>query len=131
MRTGNWGKLVAFFDVKTEEGFIIKGFKLFNGINGLFVGMPSEKRQDENGEDKYYDTIWLTDEVRENMREQLNNMASEEYNKNNSSPQAVDTAPVDNDMMSSTPREKNDAVLQTEKNDAKVDGPPSVDDLPF
>ena len=82
MRTGSWGKLVAFFDVKTDEGFIIKGFKLFNGINGLFAGMPSEKRQDENGEDKYFDTIWLTDETRENMSEKLNNMASDHYNKN-------------------------------------------------
>ena len=27
MRTGSWGKLVAFFDVKTDEGFIQKGIE--------------------------------------------------------------------------------------------------------
>ena len=71
MRKGSWGKLTAFFDVCTDEGFIIKGFKLVNGINGMFVGFPSQKGND----DEYYDTIWLTEEVRESMREKLNKMA--------------------------------------------------------
>ena len=122
MRTGSWGKLVAFFDVKTEEGFIIKGFKLFNGINGLFAGMPSEKRQDENGEDKYFDTIWLTDETRESMREKLNTMASAQYNQNNMGT-TTDAAP--------TPAKSEQAVPQTEESDAQVEAPFSDDDLPF
>ena len=121
MRTGSWGKLVAFFDVKTDEGFIIKGFKLFNGINGLFAGMPSEKRQDENGEDKYFDTIWLTDETRESMREKLNTMASDHYNKMDM-PQAAPTP------ASSTEQ----GIPQTKESDTKVaEAPFSDDDLPF
>ena len=123
MRTGSWGKLVAFFDVKTEEGFIIKGFKLFNGINGLFAGMPSEKRQDENGEDKYLDTIWLTDEIRESMREKLNTMASEQYNQNN-------TMSAGTDATMATPKSEQ-PVPQTEKSDTQVEAPFSDDDLPF
>ena len=123
MRTGSWGKLVAFFDVKTEEGFIIKGFKLFNGINGLFAGMPSEKRQDENGEDKYFDTIWLTDEIRESMREKLNTMASEQYNQNN-------TMSAGTDATMATPKSEQ-TVPQTEKSDTQVEAPFSDDDLPF
>tara|TARA_X000001036_G_scaffold431605_1_gene466179 strand:+ start:7354 stop:7743 length:390 start_codon:yes stop_codon:yes gene_type:complete len=124
MRTGSWGKLVAFFDVKTEEGFIIKGFKLFNGINGLFAGMPSEKRQDENGEDKYFDTIWLTDEIRESMREKLNTMASEQYNQNN-------TMSAGTDATMATPKSEQQPVPQTEKSDTQVEAPFSDDDLPF
>ena len=124
MRTGSWGKLVAFFDVKTEEGFIIKGFKLFNGINGLFAGMPSEKRQDENGEDKYFDTIWLTDEIRESMREKLNTMASEQYNQNNTMSASTDAAMA-------TPKSEQQPVPQTEKSDTQVEAPFSDDDLPF
>ena len=123
MRTGSWGKLVAFFDVKTEEGFIIKGFKLFNGINGLFAGMPSEKRQDENGEDKYFDTIWLTDEIRESMREKLNTMASEQYNQNN-------TMSAGTDATMAIPKSEQ-PVPQTEKSDTQVEAPFSDDDLPF
>ena len=122
MRTGSWGKLVAFFDVKTEEGFIIKGFKLFNGINGLFAGMPSEKRQDENGEDKYFDTIWLTDEIRESMREKLNTMASEQYNQNNMGTSS-NTTP--------NPMKSESVIPQTEESDTKVEAPFSDDDLPF
>ena len=77
MRKGSWGKLTAFFDVATDEGFIIKGFKLINGINGQFVGFPSQKGSD----DEYYDTVWITDESRESIREQLNKMAIEEKNR--------------------------------------------------
>ena len=51
MNKGEWGKIKAFFDLRTEEGFVIKGFKLIHGINGLFVGNPSQKGND--GE--YYD----------------------------------------------------------------------------
>ena len=32
---GEWGKVRAFFDLETEDGFVIKGFKLVEGINGL------------------------------------------------------------------------------------------------
>ena len=56
MNKGEWGKIRAFFDMKTEEGFILKGFKLINGTNGMFVGFPSQKGQD----DQYYDTIYET-----------------------------------------------------------------------
>ena len=97
--------------------------KLFNGINGLFAGMPSEKRQDENGEDKYFDTIWLTDEIRESMREKLNTMASEQYNQNN-------TMSAGTDATMATPKSEQ-TVPQTEKSDTQVEAPFSDDDLPF
>ena len=72
MNKGSWGKLRAFFDVETQEGFIMKGFKLVEGINGLFVGMPSQKGSDE----EYHDTIWV--ESKE-MREELNTLAISKY----------------------------------------------------
>ena len=25
---GSWGKIRAFFDIRTEEGFVVKGFKI-------------------------------------------------------------------------------------------------------
>ena len=53
MNKGNWGKIRAFFDLQTEEGFTIKGFKIIEGINGLFVGTPSQKGKD----DEYFDKI--------------------------------------------------------------------------
>ncbi|MDP6571184.1 MAG: septation protein SpoVG family protein [Candidatus Marinimicrobia bacterium] len=71
MNKGSWGKVRAFFDLTTEEGFIIKGFRLVEGINGLFVSMPSQKGQD--GE--YYDTV-LADRV---LRDKISQMAIQEY----------------------------------------------------
>ena len=55
----------------------MKGFRLVEGINGLFVSMPSRKGTDENGNDKWFDTIWI--ESRD-VREQLNTLALAEYN---------------------------------------------------
>ena len=65
MNKGSWGKGRAFFDLQTEEGFTLKGFKLIDGISGLFVGFPSQKDQD--GE--YRDTIWAEKELKDKVTE--------------------------------------------------------------
>ena len=61
MNKGSWGKVRAFFDLTTQEGFTIKGFKIIEGINGLFVSMPSQKSND--GE--YYDSVFADKELRD------------------------------------------------------------------
>ena len=71
MNKGSWGKIRAFFDLRTEEGFTMKGFKLVEGINGLFVGFPSQKGSD----DEYHDTIWAERE----LKDQVTQMAVKAY----------------------------------------------------
>ena len=66
MHKGTWGKTVAFFDIKTEEGFIIKGFRLVEGENGIFVGYPSKK---DGSEDKYNDTVYADQQLKEAVLE--------------------------------------------------------------
>ncbi|MFH1194726.1 MAG: septation protein SpoVG family protein [bacterium] len=66
-------KTAAFFDIQTEEEILIKGFKLVNGTNGLFVSSPDEKRKDG----KYYETVTLPKE----LKDKLQKTAIEEYNK--------------------------------------------------
>ena len=70
MNKGAWGKIVAFFDIETEEGFGIKGFKLVEGNDGRFVGFPSQEKDGE-----YYDTVWANSE----LRKELNDLAKKEY----------------------------------------------------
>ena len=65
MNKGSWGKVRAFFDLTTSEGFVIKGFKIIEGINGLFVSMPSQKSND--GE--YYDSVFATKELRDELNQ--------------------------------------------------------------
>ena len=65
MNKGNWGKVVAFFDVETKEGFTIKGFKLVEGENGIFVGYPSEK----DSEGKYNNTVFADQDLKEQVLE--------------------------------------------------------------
>ena len=85
---GQWGKVKAFFDVE-NSGFEMKGFRIIEGINGLFVSMPSRKGTDDEGNDKWFDTIWI--ESRE-TREKLNTLAIEEYN-NDSTETPDNTSP--------------------------------------
>ena len=81
MNKGNWGKIRAFFDLQTEDGFTLKGFKLVEGINGLFVGFPSQKGSD----DEYHDTIWADRDV----KEQVNQLAIKTYGQEVMAPSPV------------------------------------------
>ena len=71
MNKGDWGKILAFFDLITEDGFTIKGFKLVEGNNGRFVGFPSQKNKD----DEYHDTVWADKDV----KDQVTELAKREY----------------------------------------------------
>jgi len=71
MTKGSWGKIRAFFDVRTEEGLVVKGFKLVEGSNGPFVGMPSQKDNSGN----YNDTVYAEQPI----REELTKLAIESY----------------------------------------------------
>ena len=89
MNKGSWGKVRAFFDLSTKEGFTIKGFKLIEGINGLFVSNPSQKGNDN----EYYDTIWIDSKE---LREQLNQLAINTYNEGASSGMNQESNRVEN-----------------------------------
>ena len=78
MNKGNWGKLRAFFDLRTSDGFVIKGFKLVEGINGLFVGMPSV----QNKEGEYYDSVFAD----KDLRDELEKLAIREYGQESMAP---------------------------------------------
>lgn len=75
LQAGSSSKTAAFFDIQTEEGIIIKGFRLVNGANGLFISAPNEKGKDG----KYYDSVVLSKE----MKDSLQTQAIEQYNKGN------------------------------------------------
>ena len=64
-------KTKAFFDLLTEEGITIKGFKIVDGSKGLFVSFPREQSKDGN----WYDKIRMPRE----LTDKLNEMALSEY----------------------------------------------------
>ena len=60
------GKLKAFADIAIEGILLIKGLRIVDGKNGLFVGMPRE--QGKNGQ--WYQTVSaLSDEVKNQLDE--------------------------------------------------------------
>jgi len=119
MNTGNWGKVRAFFDLTTQDGFTIKGFKLIEGINGIFVSMPSQKGND----DEYYDTVWIDSKQ---LREELTTLAIAEY-QNPSSP-AEKNMQQEPEMMGNNMKDTDKDNPPTED----VSSPAfSDDDIPF
>ena len=91
MNKGEWGKLRAFFDLKTNDGFVIKGFKLVEGINGLFVGMPSAQGKD--GE--YYDTVFADKELRDELQQiALRKYGQESVASNSDKTESTNSEPV-------------------------------------
>ena len=113
MNKGNWGKIRAFFDLQTDEGFTIKGFKLVEGINGLFVGFPSQKGSD----DEYHDTVWADRDV----KEQVNQLAVKTYGQEIMDP-SPESEMIDNDFP---------PPPQAEQAEAPGAIPFSDEDIPF
>ena len=87
MNKGNWGKIRAFFDLQTSDGCTIKGFQLVEVINGLFVGFPSQKGND----DEYYDTVWADKDV----KDQVNQLAIKAYGQDIMDTPSAETNNVD------------------------------------
>ena len=84
MNKGEWGKVRAFFDLETE-GLTIKGFKVVQGSDGLFVGFPSQK--DKEGE--YKDTVYAD----KTLKQKINQLALDYYNRAGSSKSDEDDLP--------------------------------------
>jgi DNA-binding cell septation regulator SpoVG len=61
MTKGDWGKIKAYFDVELQ-GITIKGFKLIEGDQGLFVGGPSIRKEDGT-----YDNICIITEPQKGL----------------------------------------------------------------
>ena len=119
MNTGNWGKVRAFFDLTTQDGFTIKGFKLIEGINGLFVSMPSQKGNDE----EYYDTVWIDSKQ---IREELTTLAISEY-QNPITPDTNTTQPEPEIMGENIKETSKDVPVKEDVSSPAF----SDDDIPF
>ena len=62
------GATKAICDVAIADEFLVKGFRIVEGKNGLFVGTPREKGKDG----KWYSSVFpLTDEAKEALSQAL------------------------------------------------------------
>ena len=90
MTKGEWGKVRAFFDLKTEDGFTLKGFKLVEGTSGLFVGFPSKKNKDGEYNEtisagKMVDGKFVPNKI---LKQTINKLALDYYNQGESTNQS-------------------------------------------
>jgi len=71
-RFENDGHLKAFADVIFNAQLLVKGVRVADGRNGLYVSMP--KAQGKDG--KWYDTVRLLDDE---LKQELQNVVLEAY----------------------------------------------------
>lgn len=65
-RFENDGPVKAFCDIQFDDDYVIKGFRVVEGKEGLFVGMPSGVGKDG----RWYNTFLpLTDQVKGRIQE--------------------------------------------------------------
>jgi len=68
------GKLMGFASVTFNDSFVVDGFSIVQGKNGIFVGMPS--RPDENAPNGYRETA---KPITADFRAQLNEVVGTAY----------------------------------------------------
>lgn len=71
------GNLMGFANVTVADSLRIDDFKILQGENGLFVGMPSKPAPGKDGKTNYYETVRPTSKE---FRAALNEAVVSEYN---------------------------------------------------
>ena len=68
--------LKAFATLEIDSAFVVKGIKIIEGKNGLFIAMPSHKGED----DEYYDDCFpITQKAREDVNEAILSVYESEF----------------------------------------------------
>ena len=64
---------VAFVNVTILDNLVLKGIRVVDGRNGLFIAFPQTKHKGKNGgKDEYFDIIFpITKEFREELTEAI------------------------------------------------------------
>jgi stage V sporulation protein G len=66
------GTLRAFADITLDDCFVVNGLRVIDGRNGLFVAMPSRKREDGSWAD-------IAHPITSEMRQHINETVLREY----------------------------------------------------
>lgn len=72
-RVDNGSSLKAFVDVAVSGIVLVKGVRVVEGKNGLWVAMPSAQAKDG----KWYETVSILDEE---LKQELQDVVLESYN---------------------------------------------------
>jgi len=79
-------KLKAFVNITFDDVFVVRGLKVIEGKNGLFVCMPSRKLEDGTYKD-------IAHPISNEFRQQLETQVIEEYRRLVANSVLVPTAP--------------------------------------
>ena len=88
-------KTLAYADVDVAEGIVVRGFRIINGVNGLFASVPT-KPYTVNGETRFARQVVFSDP---NVRERFLGAVLDAYKKwkllsdDSPSPQTAESPP--------------------------------------
>lgn len=106
-RMDGMGKLKAFVDITIDDELVVKGLKVFEGSQGVFVAMPSEKGRD----DEYHDTVFpITAESRSNIQERVIDVYNQVAESGESEGQSIG-APTENNIEQAQERQTGDEEI--------------------
>jgi len=83
-------KLKAFVNITFDDVFVVRGLKVIEGKNGLFVCMPSRKLEDGTYKD-------IAHPISNEFRQQLETQVIEEYRRLVANSVLIPTVPVHGD----------------------------------
>ena len=78
-KVGNEGKMKAVASVTFDEEFVVHDIKIIEGVNGLFIAMPSRKMNDGDYRDIAHPLLSETrNRIKDAILDAYENMESEE-----------------------------------------------------
>jgi stage V sporulation protein G len=80
-------KLKAFASMTFNDAFVIRGLKVIEGKNGMFVAMPSRKKPDGTYQD-------IAHPINNETREFIEGFILEEYQRERAKQPALDESPT-------------------------------------
>ena len=75
-------KILAYASLLIDGVFEVTGFKIFDGVNGLFVKPPQHKGKNKQGEEEWYDDARFVGETAKEIREEVYSTIVSSYNSN-------------------------------------------------
>lgn len=81
----SYGKLIGFASLIIDETMQVDGWRIIDGVNGLFATPPQHqgKGKDEEGNEvtRWYDDVRFLGENAENIKEEIKKNIIEEFSK--------------------------------------------------
>ena len=105
-------KIRAYASLLIDNVFEVTGFKIFDGVNGLFVKPPQHKGKNKTtGEEEWFDDARFVGESAKEVREEVYSTIVSSYNSNVRTSSQTTSANLQTEINNSSQESKNQRPL--------------------